>query len=1149
MGFGGDEMSAGDLPPTEHYQLDDLRIGSSLADEIDALADEFERSWSKKSIDRINAVLKLVPESARTDLLTELLHTEFELRFANGTPVELEFYTAKLPGYAVETETIYRDLMATRRLGGYEYYEKIGNGGMGIVYRARQLMLERIVAIKLLHGHILNTPGITDRFLREIRLIGQLQHPNIVNAEYADKSNDRYYLAMELVDGKSVQQIVAENGPLPLPTACEIVRQAAMGIQYASDQGIVHRDIKPANLMITKQGIVKILDFGLGKFQPLNRPEVDHSLTVAGSTLGSVDYISPEQWENPATVTSRADIYSLGCTFNYLLTGRAPFENDNMNRDQKMIAHIKGEISSLHRFRDDIPPEIEACYQKMVAKNPNDRFVQPSEIPSVLAPFCGGITFTGISSENVDESKTHSLSAPTVLTETVKDAKSPPTPFVHRIAVAVAIVASATLGGTLFVRTPTPISSFPPVPHQVGFTAPQSEPPLSDLAFREPGLLRQAALLQFVGNSGKWWFDDVPWFLPVVRDKSIDHEIDVADDPDMSAKKMTETFLRNAADGAEKRLLNFLWENGPLNENNGPSFEPYLNAYLASTNDCSEVLPSVWHTQAIALHGLTKVKNEPDLGNKARMLYAKAIQGYEASTLESAYYLSNLCRFDLARLNFWFDGRSDDFQREVGKIDVSEKDAAPFRAELLVAPAEQQMLVGKQQDVTFADAVKLLDTVAPAKKKNIRLARLYIRYATALTGQWRLKEADSYWNKAIGMIVCAASEEEFRLQRSDDHAIECRLALAVAARYSGDLKSARKRCRELAEDIQDALDYSTHPMETTRLKKWHAIVLERLADCTLFEPSHFGKHPPRNARFSIEETEDLYSEALNETTTSQDAFVLRCKTAMVLFSDGSIEKAQQVWETARNEFQAVIKKSGNERATCFFNFGETIFDSPDHRTEKIRLLLDKYRLNSNAFDRYAGEKLDMQLYCARFLLEREYHDRNVTAVSRDRERYLDPILMQHLADAKEMRPFLRYYYDLAVRSRDAQDIIGIAETIRIMRCQRYSGTLAGTHLIFYFTLESGNGKAYFLPTELNGCRDFDLNITRGEVRTSVAKGKSLPLPNELVDLVQQARAESSRIEVSWDDSICWMNDHDRLTDEKWPFDESLDRSGIFGIVK
>lgn len=198
-------------------------------------------------------------------------------------------------------------------LGQYELLERIGRGGMGSVWKAMHVRLKRLAAVKLLPTERMQNDQAVARFQREMEAVGRLDHPNLVRAHDAGESDGQHYLVMEYLDGRHLGQVVRALGPLPLADACEIVRQAAIGLQYAHEHGLVHRDVKPSNLMLTAEGQVKVLDLGLARLTGDQTPCDD--ATGTGQVMGTGDYIAPEQGQDTRRADRRSDVYSLGCTF------------------------------------------------------------------------------------------------------------------------------------------------------------------------------------------------------------------------------------------------------------------------------------------------------------------------------------------------------------------------------------------------------------------------------------------------------------------------------------------------------------------------------------------------------------------------------------------------------------------------------------------------------------------------------------------------------------------------------------------------------------------------------------------------------------------------------------------------------------------
>ncbi|MCI0461058.1 MAG: serine/threonine-protein kinase [Gemmataceae bacterium] len=273
-------------------------------------------------------------------------------------------------------------------LGQYQLLDKLGAGGMGTVYKARHRELEKIVALKVLPAELMNEVSLA-RFKNEMKAVGKLEHPNIVGAHDAGQVDGTHFLVMDFVDGMDLARLVERHGGLRLADACELIRQAAAGLQHAYERGLVHRDIKPSNLMLARNGLVKVLDLGLARsFGEVPIPE---RLTATGLILGTADYIAPEQCEAAHTVDIRADIYSLGCSLYHLLSGTPPFGGARYSSWlQKMRAHLETPVPPLQKYRPEVPAELVAVLERMLAKNPADRFATPIEVATALQPFAIG---------------------------------------------------------------------------------------------------------------------------------------------------------------------------------------------------------------------------------------------------------------------------------------------------------------------------------------------------------------------------------------------------------------------------------------------------------------------------------------------------------------------------------------------------------------------------------------------------------------------------------------------------------------------------------------------------------------------------------------------------------------------------------------
>lgn len=280
------------------------------------------------------------------------------------------------------------------QLREYRLLEKLGEGGMGAVYKALHTRLNKVVAVKVLPRDKMQSPGAVARFEREMLAVGALDHPHLIRAHDAGEIEGTHFLVMEYVAGCDLSQLVKEHGPLSIADACEAIRQAALGLQEAHEHGMVHRDIKPSNLMLTEKGQVKVLDLGLAL---LAGQTGGHELTSTGQIMGTVDYMAPEQGGDSHRVDIRADIYSLGATLYKLLTGDAPFAGpkyDGLMR--KLVALSTDTPIAMHEKCEEIPLPLSQLVQRMLAKDPAARPATPADVVAALAPFVVGANLTAL---------------------------------------------------------------------------------------------------------------------------------------------------------------------------------------------------------------------------------------------------------------------------------------------------------------------------------------------------------------------------------------------------------------------------------------------------------------------------------------------------------------------------------------------------------------------------------------------------------------------------------------------------------------------------------------------------------------------------------------------------------------------------------
>jgi CheY-like chemotaxis protein len=339
-------------------------------------------------------------------MATSLTRDEFLRNLRDSglfSPEEMDRSLETLPGLqGADGEGVARGLVAAGKLtpfqaaavrarrfeelviGNYQVLDRLGAGGMGTVYKARHRRMKRVVALKVLSRKLGQSEKVVRRFQREVELVASLNHPNIVMAHDADEAEVGPFLVLEFVNGRDLDTEVQRRGPLPVPDAVACVAQAARGLEYAHRQGVIHRDIKPGNLLRDVSGVVKVADLGLARIKDsLGRPpEEQGGLTQAGTIMGTVDFMPPEQALGLANIDHRADVYSLGCTLYFLLTGRPPYEGPTLMAT--LVNHRDAPIPGLHAARGEVPAALDQVFRRMVAKKPEERFASMAEVVAAL---------------------------------------------------------------------------------------------------------------------------------------------------------------------------------------------------------------------------------------------------------------------------------------------------------------------------------------------------------------------------------------------------------------------------------------------------------------------------------------------------------------------------------------------------------------------------------------------------------------------------------------------------------------------------------------------------------------------------------------------------------------------------------------------
>lgn len=412
-------LKRGDAARVEMYMEAFPELAADPGVAMNLIANEYElrlRRESDLSIDEFRDRFPQFSEELAEKLMSVRNQSEFQT-VSNVAATEATITYPDKSSAAPDSGEL-GESQDVEQLRDYRLLEKIGEGGMGTVYKAVHERLGKTVAIKVLSEHVLKDGQAAARFDREMLAVGALDHPNIVRATDAGEVDGRHFLVMEFVDGVDVATIAKQQTQLPIADACEIIRQAAVGLQHVHECGLVHRDVKPSNLMLCAPtatrdaACIKILDLGLARLNiPMDVAAVDKpasdigmdtgshhaqrdDVTVTGQLMGTFDYMAPEQTLG-GDVDIRVDIYSMGSTLYRLIAGRAPFATeDPQTPARKIIALVQQEPTPLNELRIDVPDELRAIVDRMLAKDPAVRFQAPWEVADALVPFCESAALT-----------------------------------------------------------------------------------------------------------------------------------------------------------------------------------------------------------------------------------------------------------------------------------------------------------------------------------------------------------------------------------------------------------------------------------------------------------------------------------------------------------------------------------------------------------------------------------------------------------------------------------------------------------------------------------------------------------------------------------------------------------------------------------
>jgi serine/threonine protein kinase len=1176
---------------------------TSSTGRIDQLCDQFERACQAGQPPLIEEYLMQAPAGDRDRLLGELLEIELDFRQRGGAFLQLEEYRNRFPESARLVESVFRRAVKTRRLGDYELLEELGRGGMGVVYRARQIYLNQFVALKILPHRYLDDSQAVSRFRREMQSIGALNHPNIVRAFNAGEAGGVHFLVMEYVDGVNLQQFVSAavppGGPLAVGAACEVIRQAALGLQHAHEHQLVHRDVKPANLMLSRSGEVKLLDMGLAKLQAEWRGENQPGgLTQPGMTMGTIDYMAPEQWENSATADIRADIYSLGCTLFFLLTGKTPYGDPAYDTGRKkLMAHAVAPIPPLLDRCPDCPHDLAAVYETMLAKNPKDRYADPAEVVEALAEFADAEELAqviasipaddawmaagkpGLNSPEADTAKPQGAASVgsnalrrTLGRRTAREKRRRTIKMVLIGSAAAAVCGLMIWGLTRpsdVVKNKTDSSGNVPV--------------TSGPRYSRKAIAADLALLP--GLNGPWWFEEMPWLTPPLREAIAGKVLGLTARQELPAdfSQPGKPDLLSAADLApvlgERPVRYFssnthdvqkwLWEAaGRCRETLTPaqsqlvdqlkafadaSYDDDRTAANAMENCLQQFLAShgsgAWsevdlHTKALLQHRIAVLRSDESMAAEAKKSYALALDAYAAGKATPAS-TRLLCLTDEAVFSAGLWPNWNDTKRQLDAV-LAERDLPVlFRASALVARGDAAEVsatsASDYEDHQYLHAARVLGSAESIRHNHPLAAYIAERYGWSLIDQWKVEEASRQFQDATTIRTenKKAGNPSAAIYVFHDHH-----GSALADRYRGNLGSARRTFMSIVDEVKADLETAQGRHKVAEnsgcvraLRERLSNSRERLADCEFYGGAASG------GRVNLATAAENYESARTTADDRSDATAIAAKQAIVLALNGRTAAAEEILRALDSDKRPVLGKSV-ERAALARQLAHAVIaakgEHPANGHKLLRAFLDQFKLNPVYRDTSRRETMELQLFAAELLVAADLE--NEPAMANRDQKYLDALLAV-FQGRRDIRPYLRRYYELAIRACNKDNLAQIAHYLIGSRMDEQKGALDSPATLVLFSFMPKENIALFLPQDGRPGKRFALEITREQIKQ--AKNQPLHLNDELVALIKTEKSAGRSVEIFWDDTASRpVGDADALSDRDWPFAPQLELTRV-----
>ena len=1039
------------------------------------------------------------------------------------------------------------DPLIGRQLGEYVVRRVIGRGGMGSVYEAFHVHLQKVVAIKVLASHLLDDPRAVERFRREMRTIGRINSPYIVQALDARLSGDVHYLVMEYVDGLDADELVRRLHGIPVEDACEIVRLVALGLQDAHAHDLVHRDIKPKNIAISTSGKVKLLDLGLA----LCKSEVLGSgRLTANAAIGSYQYMAPEQFDDSHEVDIRADLYSLGCTLYHLLTGNPPFSGSRFRTlTSLMEAHRSVAPPPVANFNGMVTPELGEILQRLLAKSPEDRLQTPGELARLMLPFVNGAnlaSLVGIARETDDEGVQTDIptagASPATNPENAKPVSSNRTPSYavspgnmsetvaadsHILAqrkswklilggAAAAIVLIAFFGG--------------------GFSLFQLRTQLNSA--------RLDALSNFTqlmpGLNGSWWLEETPWLLPPVRATAAEAlephssgfdiplsarvappeqlltDIDAArqearvQDLQLDLNELVERLVREGIPAIKDSFL-FIQPSDPevMDDSRLRDKLTKISEWYSGSKEVPAALGL--HVQALCLHKQGKV-------TEAETNYKDALAAYEKMT--PSPLLLSLCSADYGEL-LYVMSRYDDaalrFRSALTQVQDIESQYPEFVVYTLGREADSLRKANDSSEQA-AQSLKRAEKVATNLPPNHPLlAFLDERKAWLALDDWHVKSAIELFESAIARRRQSVEQGN---RRAPFFIFFDQQAIAVAERLRGNPERSKQLLEELVAAISVALaEKASSPKQRSELRGRYINTQERLADILLFSGQY------AKARELLQKDVEFIDQRRVVDDVQLVRYIDRIhdKLAFACAMDGKGTQVEALLKKANGRGISPYKTKFQDLALLV----NDINAKKEGAVDRLAELILSIRLADAGRDDMEFAFLATSVYLA---LPDARGEKAISVVRRADE--IADLIDSRADDLVDIERYLRPQYDAMIRAAAFLTDYPASDLARLMMDARYANSASDLKdtIVFYFFAKDG----FVVDTDAEGnATTLPLTFGYEEIRAAKMEAQAREeLARRIPDSIRR------RVQALPADRVRWADPVLEITDEEFPIKRS-----------